>query len=206
MPGGILRYTQAADVRGHGEAYKEVGVVAYVRIRNTGEEIHGEDQVREFLNRNEVYYDHWDVDRRLPDALKGKFDLSDAEKDEILQALQEEIQDLSRKRGYVKWDVISLSESTPNLDELLKKFEQVHTHTEDEVRAIVSGSGIFIIKGKDGGYFDVVLSAGDVISVPEGNPHFFTLTDERKVVAVRLFIDPAGWVAHPYEDPAFQQA
>jgi len=25
----------------------------------------------------------------------------------------------------------------------------------------------------------------------------------RKVVAVRLFIDPSGWVAHPYQDPEF---
>lgn len=105
----------------------------------------------------------------------------------------------------MKWDVISLSDSTPNLEELLKKFEQVHTHTEDEVRVIAAGSGIFVIKGEEG-YFDVVLSPGDVISVPEGNPHFFTLTDERKVVAIRLFIDPAGWVAHPYADPSFQQA
>jgi 1,2-dihydroxy-3-keto-5-methylthiopentene dioxygenase len=24
--------------------------------------------------------------------------------------------------------------------------------------------------------------------------------DDRQVVAVRLFIDPSGWVAHPYEE------
>ena len=94
---------------------------------------------------------------------------------------------------------MALCEQTPNLEELLKKFEQVHTHTEDEVRAIVAGHGIFVIKGDEQtGYFDVELEAGDVISVPEGNPHFFTLMDDRQVVAIRLFIDPSGWVAHPY--------
>ncbi|WP_067622917.1 1,2-dihydroxy-3-keto-5-methylthiopentene dioxygenase [Alicyclobacillus acidiphilus] len=178
--------------------------MAVIRVRNTGQEISGEQDVRSFLTKNEVYYDHWDVNQ-LPSHLREKFNLSDEEKDQILKAFEKDIQDLSAKRGYVKWDVISLSDSTPNLEELLKKFEQVHTHTEDEVRVIAAGSGIFVIKGEEG-YFDVVLSPGDVISVPEGNPHFFTLTDERKVVAIRLFIDPAGWVAHPYADPSFQQA
>lgn len=179
--------------------------MATIRVRNTGERIEGEAAVRSYLNENEVYYDHWDVGTKIPAELQNKFDLSDADKEEILNALQEDIEHLSEKRGYVKWDIISLSDSNPNLEELLKKFEQVHTHTEDEVRAIATGSGIFVIKGKDG-YFDVKLSPGDVISVPEGNPHFFTLTEERNVVAVRLFIDPAGWVAHNYADPEFQKA
>lgn len=53
---------------------------------------------------------------------------------------------------------------------------------------------------------DVILSAGDVISVPENKPHYFTLMENRKIVAVRLFIETEGWVAHPYADPSFQQA
>lgn len=179
--------------------------MATIRVRNTGERIEGEEAVRAFLNDNGVYYDHWNVNK-LPGALQNKFNLTDDDKAAILEALNDEIQALSSSRGYVKWDVIALSEATPSLEEMLKKFEQVHTHTEDEVRAITAGSGIFIIKGREAGYFDVVLQAGDVISVPEGNPHFFTLTDERKVVAVRLFIDPSGWVANPFEDPEFQQA
>ncbi|MCL6444382.1 MAG: acireductone dioxygenase [Alicyclobacillus sp.] len=180
--------------------------MATIRIRNTNERIEGEQAVRSFLSDQQVYYDHWSLDA-IPAHLQNKFDLTDDEKAQILAAVDPQIKALAEARGYVKWDLIALSDSTPNLEELLKKFEQVHTHTEDEVRAITAGSGIFIIKGQgDVGYFDVELLPGDVISVPENNPHFFTLTDERKVVAVRLFIDPSGWVAHPYEDPAFQQA
>ncbi|MCL6517221.1 cupin domain-containing protein [Alicyclobacillus sp.] len=180
--------------------------MATIRVRNTGERIEGEAAVREFLSANNVYYDHWDP-AKLPEHLRGKFVLSPEDQETILDAYRGDIEHLAQSRGYVKWDVIALSEATPNLEDLLKKFEQVHTHTEDEVRAIVAGSGIFIIKGKpETGYFDVELQAGDVISVPENNPHFFTLTDERKVVAIRLFIDPSGWVAHPYEDPEFVKA
>jgi len=132
--------------------------------------------------------------------------LNDEQKQQILDTFDEEIRDLAARRGYQTWDIVVLSEATPDLDQLLKKFEQVHTHTEDEVRAITAGRGIFIIKGTDDvGYFDVELEAGDVISVPEHKPHFFTLMENRKIVAVRLFIEKEGWIAHPFADPAFQK-
>lgn len=176
--------------------------MAEIRIRNTNERISGEQAVREFLASQEVLYEHWDTNK-LPVALREKFVLSDEDKSGILSAYQEEITDLAGRRGYRTWDVIALSEATPNLEELLAKFENVHTHTEDEVRAITAGRGIFIIKGsEDVGYFDVELTAGDVISVPEHKPHFFTLMSNRQIVAVRLFIETEGWIAHPHADAA----
>ena len=180
--------------------------MATIRIRNTGQRIEGEEQVRSFLDSQGVLYEHWDPGK-LPERLRDKFVLTDEEKNEILQTYDAEIRDLAARRGYKTWDVIALSDATPNLEELLKKFEQVHTHTEDEVRAITAGKGVFVIKGSDDvGYMDVEVHAGDVISVPENKPHFFTLLENRQIVAVRLFIEPAGWIAHPYDDPAFQKA
>ncbi|MCY9592178.1 acireductone dioxygenase [Paenibacillus chitinolyticus] len=180
--------------------------MAEIHIRNTGERISGEENVRAFLDRQEVLYEHWNP-TKLPADIQEKFILSDEEKAQILSTFDEEIRDLAKRRGYQTWDIIALSDATPNLDELLKKFEQVHTHTEDEVRAITAGKGIFIIKGSDDvGYFNVELEAGDVISVPEHKPHFFTLMDNRQIVAVRLFIETEGWIAHPFEDPTFQKA
>lgn len=180
--------------------------LATIFVRNTGEHLQSEESVAAFLNANDIYYEHWDLSG-IPAALRSRFDLSESDKDAILAGLSEPITRLAKARGYVKWDIIALSAATPNIEELLKKFEQVHTHTEDEVRAIAAGSGTFVIKGQgDTGYFDVRLTAGDVISVPEHNPHFFTLTEEHQVVAVRLFIDPSGWVAHPFADPAFVPA
>lgn len=177
--------------------------MAQIRIRNTNERISGEENVKAFLANQEVLYEHWDA-KKLPSSLQEKFILSDDEKSEILSCYDTEIRDLAARRGYRTWDIVALSDATPNLGELLKKFEQVHTHTEDEVRAITAGNGIFIIKGTDDvGYFDVELAAGDVISVPEHKPHFFTLMDDRKIVAVRLFIETEGWIAHPFDDPSF---
>lgn len=180
--------------------------MAEIRIRNTNERIAGEEKVRAFLDKQQVLYEHWNTDK-LPESLRDKFVLSDEEKQQILDTFDTEIRDLAARRGYRTWDIVALSDATPNLEELLKKFEQVHTHTEDEVRAITAGKGIFIIKGTDDvGYFDVELEAGDVISVPENKPHFFTLMENRQIVAVRLFIETEGWIAHPYDDPAFQKA
>jgi 1,2-dihydroxy-3-keto-5-methylthiopentene dioxygenase len=176
--------------------------MANIRIRNTNKRLTKEQEVTSFLDKHGVLYEHWDMDK-LSNKLRNQFLLSNEDKEEILSTYDDEIRSLANRRGYAEWDVVALSDATPNLDELLKKFENVHVHTEDEVRAITAGNGIFTIKGEEG-YFDVELSPGDVISVPVNTPHFFTLMENRQVVAVRLFIDSSGWVAHPYEDPEFK--
>ncbi|MFK3939036.1 AraC family ligand binding domain-containing protein [Alkalihalobacillus sp. NPDC078783] len=179
--------------------------MAIIHIRQTGQTIKEDSEVRAFLESQEVLYEYWDP-AKLPERLQNECHLTDKDKEEVLSIFDEDIRSLAERRGYKKWDVIALNEQTPDLDVLLKKFEQVHTHTEDEVRAITAGSGTFVIKGAETGYFDVNLSPGDVISVPVNIPHFFTLSDERQVVAVRLFIDPEGWVAHAFNDPDFKKA
>ena len=172
--------------------------MAVIKVRNTGEVIDGRDAVSAFLQQEGVLYEQWQVEK-LPEELRGNCTVTEEQKNEILTVFNEEIRSLAKRNGYGNWDVVALSEDTPDLDTILKKFEQVHVHTEDEVRAITAGHGIFVIKGSVG-YFDVELDPGDVISVPVDTPHFFTLMDDRQVVAVRLFIDPSGWVAHPYEE------
>ncbi|WP_257351506.1 cupin domain-containing protein [Pseudalkalibacillus decolorationis] len=179
--------------------------MAVIKIRNTNEVIDGTKNVEQFLQDQGVLYENWDTSK-LPENLRENCRIDDEQKEQTLQVFDEEIRSLAQRNGYVSWDVVALSEATPDLEALLKKFEQVHVHTEDEVRAITAGHGIFIIKGKgELGYFDVELEAGDVISVPVETPHFFTLMDDRQVVAIRLFVDPSGWVAHPFADPEFKK-
>ncbi len=134
--------------------------------------------------------------QKLPENLREKYDLTDEEKTEILNAFGEDIKDISERRGYKAQDVISLSESTPNIDELLKNFQRKHIHTDDEVRFIVSGHGdLCYSRKKTANFFDVELEPGDLISVPENILHYFTLMEDRKVVsAVRIFVTTEGWV------------
>ncbi|MCZ8533684.1 1,2-dihydroxy-3-keto-5-methylthiopentene dioxygenase [Psychrobacillus psychrodurans] len=177
--------------------------MAIIKIQETSETIEAQNEVEAFLESQEVIYEHWDIDK-LPEKLREKFNLDDNEKHEILKAFQLEIDDISTRRGYQAADIISLSDSIPNLDELLKNFERKHLHTDDEVRYIVSGHGVFIIQGKDERYFEVHLSPGDLISVPENITHYFTLSEDRKVVAIRIFVTTEGWVP-VYQDEAVEQ-
>jgi 1,2-dihydroxy-3-keto-5-methylthiopentene dioxygenase len=167
--------------------------MAYITFQSNDQQIHNQEEVESFLNSQEVIYEKWDI-TKLPQNLVEKYSLSDEEKGEILHSFETEIADISTRRGYKAQDVISLSENTPNLDVLLTNFKNEHHHTDDEVRFIVSGHGVFVIQGKDGEFFEVHLVPGDLISVPENTRHYFTLEEDKKVVAVRIFVTTEGWV------------
>lgn len=164
-----------------------------IKIQGTDEVIENQEEVIAFLERQEVIYESWDISK-LPAHLEEKYVLSEEEQQEVLNAFDDEIKGISARRGYKAWDVISLAEHTPNLDELLKNFQREHHHTDDEVRFIVSGHGVFVIQGKDERFFEVHLNPGDLISVPVGVRHYFTLAEDRKVVAIRIFVTTEGWV------------
>jgi 1,2-dihydroxy-3-keto-5-methylthiopentene dioxygenase len=167
--------------------------MAHIQFQNKEEQISGTEEVISFLESQEVIYEKWDIEK-LPASLSEKYDLSEEEKAEILEVFSKEIADISARRGYQAQDVISLSKNTPNLETLLENFQKEHHHTDDEVRFIVSGHGIFVIEGNDGQFFEVYLEPGDLISVPENVRHYFTLQTDRKVVAVRIFVTTEGWV------------
>ncbi|MRG28623.1 MULTISPECIES: 1,2-dihydroxy-3-keto-5-methylthiopentene dioxygenase [Laceyella] len=166
--------------------------MAELRFHDNDQRVSHPDEVSTYLNSQGIIYEKWDI-TKLPARLSEKYNLDEEEKAEIIQTFRKEIDDLSARRGYVTEDVISLSDATPNLDQLLENFKAEHHHTDDEVRFIVSGHGIFAIKGQDGRYFDVELEPGDLISVPENTRHYFTLMADRKVVAVRIFKTKEGW-------------
>jgi 1,2-dihydroxy-3-keto-5-methylthiopentene dioxygenase len=167
--------------------------MAYIYFQATGNQMSNQEEVFSFLNSQEVIYENWDI-TNLPNHLKEKFILTDEEKNEILSTFSDEIAAISERRGYKAQDVIALSENTPNLETLLVNFQKEHHHTDDEVRFIVSGHGVFIIQGKDGSFFEVHLEPGDLISVPPNIRHYFTLKEDRKVVAIRIFVTTEGWV------------
>lgn len=105
-----------------------------------------------------------------------------------------EIADVSARRGYKAHDVISLSNSTPNLDELLINFQKNTIILMMKFALLLVVMASLPLKEKDGTFFDVELEPGDLISVPENARHYFTLQDDRQVVAIRIFVTTEGWV------------
>lgn len=100
---------------------------------------------------------------------------------------------LMAARGYVAQDIIQLMPETPGLDQLCDKFKDEHLHTDDEVRFVLAGSGVFDLRSADDRWLRAEVEAGDLLVVPAGLYHRFFLTDERQIRCVRLFKDSSGW-------------
>jgi 1,2-dihydroxy-3-keto-5-methylthiopentene dioxygenase len=103
---------------------------------------------------------------------------------------------LKRDRGYVEQDIVELAPSTPNLDAICAKFVDEHYHTEDEVRFVLEGEGIFDIRSRSDQWMRVVVEPGDLIVVPKDRHHRFMLTEQKTIRCVRLFQDRSGWTPH----------
>lgn len=112
----------------------------------------------------------------------------------VLEAYGKEIAALKAAGGYKTADVVRLAKGTQNTEALRTKFLDEHTHSEDEVRFFVEGAGAFYLRGADKVY-QVVCAAGDLISVPANTRHWFDMGPQPHFTAIRLFTDPAGWVA-----------
>ncbi|HEY6547202.1 MAG TPA: cupin domain-containing protein [Vicinamibacteria bacterium] len=158
--------------------------MAVVRVPEENRVVHEGDAVRTFLAREGIDHERWQPTRPLGPA---------ASAEEVLEAYKPEIDRLKAQGGYVTADVIDVKPETPNLEAMLAKFRSEHWHDEDEVRFILEGSGIFFIHPKDGKVFAIEVTAGDLIRVPRGTWHWFDLCAERRIRAIRLFQDPAGW-------------
>lgn len=111
--------------------------------------------------------------------------------------LYQPVLDVIKKRhGYIEQDIIELRPNTPNLTEVLKKFDDEHLHEEDEVRFVLEGEAIFDIRSTADRWMRVKVERGDLIVVPKGRHHRFELTDKKTIRCIRLFKDASGWVPH----------
>jgi 1,2-dihydroxy-3-keto-5-methylthiopentene dioxygenase len=158
--------------------------MAVVRIPEEGKTLSDVGAVTAFLKNVGIDHERWTPEHPLPDG---------ASADEVLAAYKREIDRLKALGGYVTADVIDVKPETPNLETMLAKFRSEHWHDEDEVRFILEGSGVFFIHPKEGKVFAIEVAAGDLIRVPRGTWHWFDLCAERRIRAIRLFQDAAGW-------------
>lgn len=117
----------------------------------------------------------------------------DAPAEEILNAYSKEIEELKARGGYVTADVIDVGPDTPGLEAMLARFNREHSHDEDEVRFVIAGHGLFHIHPESGPVLAIQVEAGDLIRVPRGTRHWFNLCADRRIRAIRLFQDMAGW-------------
>lgn len=97
------------------------------------------------------------------------------------------------EHDYIDEDFVELAPETPNLDTICAKFDKEHFHTEDEVRAVVEGAGIFDVRDEGDAWIRIEVSAGDMIVIPARTFHRFYLTDTKHIRCMRLFANNEGW-------------
>ena len=172
--------------------------MAIVTIPSLGRRITEIPEITQFLASQGLHYEIWPLEDRVDPS---------APAEEILAAYSPEIDELKRRGGFVTADVIDVRPDTPNLDTMLAKFSKEHTHTEDEVRFILQGRGVFHIHAppaagaaEPGLVFAIEVWAGDLISVPLGTRHWFDLCSDRRIRAIRLFQDMTGWTPYYLEN------
>jgi 1,2-dihydroxy-3-keto-5-methylthiopentene dioxygenase len=158
--------------------------MAVLHIPEQGRKITDKAAIAEYLATIGIDYEVWEPSQPLS---------ADATQEEILKSYSADIQKLKDRGGYVTADVINVNPQTPGLDAMLAKFCREHIHTEDEVRFVVQGRGIFHINPKTSPVVGIEVEPGDLIRVPGGTLHWFNLCSDKQIRCIRLFLDPAGW-------------
>ncbi|CAM9470572.1 unnamed protein product [Discosporangium mesarthrocarpum] len=126
-------------------------------------------------------------------VLNWKLDADKYEDDPELQKIRDE-------RGYSYMDIITVSpEKLPNYEAKIKGFFEEHMHTDEEIRYLLEGSGYFDVRDKEDRWIRISMRKGDMITLPAGIYHRFTLDETNYVKAMRLFVGDPIWT--PYNRP-----
>jgi 1,2-dihydroxy-3-keto-5-methylthiopentene dioxygenase len=156
--------------------------MAVLRFPDEDRTIDSEPEIVTALAEVGIDYERWSLDR-VP---------ADATAEAVLTAYADEIDAMKHRGGYVTADVIDVNPETPGLETMLARFDKEHTHSEDEVRFILAGRGIFFLH-LQGRVVSVEVGPGDMLRVPLGTTHWFTLCEDRRIRAIRWFQDITGW-------------
>lgn len=144
------------------------------------------DEIRAYLWKKGVLFERWQAGAQLAKT---------ATPEEVLAAYRPSIEKLKAERGFRTEDVVAIHAGLPNHAEMRQKFLNEHTHTDDEARFFVDGSGLFYIN-TCAEIIALLCTKGDLVNVPAGTKHWFDMGAEPFFQCVRVFTDPAGWVGH----------
>ncbi|XP_070509263.1 acireductone dioxygenase [Chironomus tepperi] len=127
-----------------------------------------------------------------------KFDLRSSK-------MQDELNILKKDRGYSYEDEIVCSkECLPDYENKLKIFYEEHLHTDEEIRFVLEGSGYFDVRDAKDEWIRIQVEACDLIIIPAGIYHRFTLDTRNFIKAKRYFVGEPVW--KPYNRPVDEMA
>ena len=144
------------------------------------------DEIRAALAPHGVRFERWSIPHSLTPADSA---------DTILATFRPHLDALMGENGAGTADVMKLDGAGEAYPAIRRKFIDEHTHTEDEVRFFVHGSGNFVLH-LAGQVFDAHCTENDLISVPAGVKHWFDAGEQPFFTVLRVFTDTTGWTPH----------
>jgi 1,2-dihydroxy-3-keto-5-methylthiopentene dioxygenase len=158
------------------------------RFSVTGEKLNSTSshtEISDYLRERGVRFEVWPTSQTLG---------TDSEPETILAEYKTSVDTLKEASGFKSADVIHLHPEHEMRAELRQKFLDEHTHSDDEIRFFVQGSGLFYMHFDDE-VISVMCRGGDLIGVPANTKHWFDMGPEPSFTCIRLFTTPEGWVA-----------
>ncbi|RWS21296.1 1:2-dihydroxy-3-keto-5-methylthiopentene dioxygenase-like isoform X1 [Leptotrombidium deliense] len=115
-------------------------------------------------------------------------DTENYEKDGILE-------EIKKRHECVYFDIVeNCPEKNPDCIKNLQRFYEEHLHPEEEVRFILDGSAYFDVRDKEDKWIRIKVEKGDLIILPPGVYHRFTLGYSKSIRIMRLYKHPK-WTA-----------
>jgi 1,2-dihydroxy-3-keto-5-methylthiopentene dioxygenase len=170
--------------------------MAILKLQN-GDTFTDFQQIQKLLVSTKLELSHWPIEK-TPEVreLITPDTLDEAQKNKLLSLLDDRFYEQQEKYGYQARDLVVLHSKVPKLEDMLNVFDKVHTHDDDEVRYIVDGSGVFGVILPDQTQALLTVEAGEYIRVPKNTKHWFVLTPEKRIKAIRYFTNKDGWAAN----------
>lgn len=150
--------------------------------------------------------DNESTDQRLPHEYKPSRPVDSAVLKDIgvlywhipVQEHESEINRIASERSYKNRDTINVTREGLGdaYESKIKMFFEEHLHEDEEIRYILSGSGYFDVReNRSDEWIRIAVSEGDLLVLPAGIYHRFTLDVSDRIVALRLFKDEPKWTA-----------
>ncbi|TRY71599.1 hypothetical protein TCAL_00988 [Tigriopus californicus] len=107
------------------------------------------------------------------------------------------LEGIKQDRGYNYEDCCEISKGTlPDYEVKIKNFFTEHIHTDEEIRFVEKGSGYFDVRDKNDRWIRIECLEGDLIILPAGIYHRFTLDMNNYIKARRFFCGEPIWTPH----------